>query len=144
MLGNVVTATASSSASRGAQGAFQYLMGTGKGAEGSGPKLALESDYPYRGADSFCRDRTKAVTDSPARIKVAPRAALPPCDVHPRLCPTVETLTAVASRRGVCGASSAVAGMQWSFDCRPIAAAGGVSAVSSMVVIGIYLKHVCS
>lgn len=53
------------------QGAFHYLMGAGKHGNDSGHNLALEDDYPYRGADSFCLDRTKAVTHkSPVRVKV--------------------------------------------------------------------------
>lgn len=55
------------------QGAFHYLMGAGKHANDSGHNLALEDDYPYRGADSFCQDHTKAVTHkSPVRVKVPP------------------------------------------------------------------------
>ncbi len=54
------------------QGAFDYLMGAGKHANSSGHNLALLEDYPYRGADSFCQDHTRAVTDSPVRVKVPP------------------------------------------------------------------------
>jgi cathepsin L len=45
------------------EGAYHYLT------HGEGVPLALESDYPYRGQDSFCRDNRTAVVNSPGRFK---------------------------------------------------------------------------
>lgn len=59
------------------EGAFEYLTGKGKkskekhskGGSGHGHRLAFLDDYPYRGANSFCRDDTLPVESRGVIVK---------------------------------------------------------------------------